>query len=103
MKILITDTALMTHPDFQEMFKAMVEAGHDLKFEDMAYDFIAGPNCWYLIPEVAQLFSAAIRTAERSHVANTKRAIQSTAKAPTKGKLRKRAKGSSKDTGVGEA
>ena len=63
MRILLTDSSLMDHPDLKPIIESLVEQGHVVDHNDLLsdYHFIAGPNCWYCVPEVAGLFDLALK------------------------------------------
>lgn len=63
MRILLTDSTLLTHPDLKAVIDGLIEQGHQVDHDDKLgqYHFIAGPNCWYCVPEVAGLFDLALR------------------------------------------
>jgi hypothetical protein len=67
LRILLTSTALLHHQDLAQVIAKMVEQGHvvDIKPELGEYNFIGGPNCWYLVPEVAALFGLAVDNARK--------------------------------------
>lgn len=75
LRILLTDSMLLVHPDTAPIFTALKEGGHHVDVDDdLDYDFVAGPNCWYLIPEVAALFRAAVKVGGNSE--DKARAVQ---------------------------
>lgn len=76
MKILITDTRIAEDPTVLEQLTKLTAQGHEIVVDDAfrQYDFICGPNCWYLKPEVANLFTLAITNARRIANADTERA-----------------------------
>lgn len=62
LKILLTDSTLADHPELKPIIDEMVAQGHQITADDSLsqYQFIAGPNCWYCVPEVAALFKLAV-------------------------------------------
>jgi hypothetical protein len=82
LKILITDSKLFEHPDLAPQLDKLRAAGHEVVIDDSlsSYDFITGPNCWLLRPEVAGLFTLAVTNARRIANADQERAKQSTVK-----------------------
>jgi len=66
-RILITDSSLLQHPDLKPIIDGLIEQGHivDTNDELSKYHFVAGPNCWYVVPEVAGLFDLAIKQARK--------------------------------------
>ena len=67
MKILITDTRIAEDPVVIEQLEKLRKQGHEILVDDayQQYDFICGGNCWYLKPEVANLFTLAVTNARR--------------------------------------
>ena len=63
MRILLTDSSLTDHPDLKPLIDGLIEQGHTVDHDDRLgqYHFIAGPNCWYCVPEVAGLFDLALK------------------------------------------
>lgn len=63
MRILLTDSRLTDHPDLKPLIDGLIEQGHIVDTNDSLsnYHFIAGPNCWYCVPEVAGLFDLALK------------------------------------------
>ena len=63
MRILLTDSSLASHPDLKALIDRLIEQGHTVDTDDnlSKYHFIAGPNCWYCVPEVAGLFDLALK------------------------------------------
>jgi hypothetical protein len=63
MRILITDSSLCEHPEFKQILEDLIAQGHTIDTNDdlSKYHFIAGPNCWYCVPQVAQLFQLALK------------------------------------------
>lgn len=63
MRILITDSSLCEHPEFKQILEDLTAQGHTIDINDdlSKYHFIAGPNCWYCVPQVAQLFQLALK------------------------------------------
>jgi hypothetical protein len=94
LKILITDSSLLDNEQLAEQVAKLEKAGHSIVVDDSfkGYDFITGPNCWLLRPEVAGLFKLAIDNARKVANADQKRAdAHSVVKASkrTTGKARK--------------
>jgi hypothetical protein len=90
-RICVTDSMLLEHPDLKGVFDKLIHDGHVLDVKDeLDYDFVAGPNCWYLIPEVAQLFKGAVEAAVRGNNADKARAVQSSVEGVAKGVAAKR-------------
>lgn len=90
MKILLTDSTLLQHPDFKPVIDEMVTQGHQITADDSLgqYQFIAGPNCWYCVPEVAALFNMAV-TQGRKVMALEKKALPKKEKAAKVPKAKK--------------
>jgi hypothetical protein len=87
LKILLTDPAIADSPDIGDQIDKLTKAGHDVTIDAsmLQYDFIAGPNCWLLRPEVAGLFTMAVTNARKVANADQKRAdAHSVAKASKK-------------------
>lgn len=63
MRILITDSSLCEHPEFKQILEDLLAQGHTVDTNDdlSKYHFIAGPNCWYCVPQVVQLFQLALK------------------------------------------
>ena len=63
MRILLTDSTLAEHPEFKQTLADLSAQGHSIETNDSlsTYHFIAGPNCWYCVPQVAQLFHLALK------------------------------------------
>lgn len=63
MQILLTDSSLADHPDLKPLIDGLIGQGHTVDTNDSLskYHFIAGPNCWYCVPEVAGLFDLALK------------------------------------------
>jgi hypothetical protein len=101
LKILITDSSLLDNEQLVEQVAKLEKAGHSVTVDDKfkEYDFITGPNCWLLRPEVAGLFKLAIDNARKVANADTQRAEQAKANrdgSRTTSKVRKPAKRSTK-------
>ena len=80
-----------------------MKAGHSVEVnEDLkAYDFIAGPNCWLLRPEVAGLFAVAVKQAKKvANADEARKAQQQSAKETTKRKPRATGKAGSRSAKV---
>ena len=67
MRILITDTRIADDPTVQLQLEKLKAQGHEITVDDSfrQYDFICGGNCWYLKPEIANLFTLAVTNARR--------------------------------------
>lgn len=67
MRILITDNRIADDPVVKEALEKLTKQGHEIQVDDSyrQYDFICGGNCWYLKPEVANLFTLAVTNARR--------------------------------------
>lgn len=67
MKILITDSRIADDPVVKEALEKLTKQGHEIQVDDsyQQYDFICGGNCWYLKPELANLFMLAITNARK--------------------------------------
>jgi hypothetical protein len=78
LRILITDSSLLDHPDIQPQIEKLKTAGHDIVVDDglKKYDFITGPNAWLLRPEVANLFTLAVTNARKIANADKERSEQ---------------------------
>jgi len=88
---------LLEHPDIGPLFKELQNAGHTVDtMDNLDYDFVAGPNCWYCIPEVAGLFGHAVKVAERGKHEDKARAVQSSVKDLVKRESAKRVRTSRK-------
>lgn len=103
MKILLTDGRLLQHPALEDLLKDLMKDGHtvDVRDELSGYTFVAGSNCWYLIPEVSNLFRGALSV--RRERENQERAVQPPTQAAAKRKPAKGNRGSGKDTGARKA
>lgn len=66
-RILITDSSLCDHSDLKPIIDELKVQGHvvDTNDELGKYHFVVGPNCWYCVPEVAQLFDLALKQARK--------------------------------------
>lgn len=66
-RILLTDSSLLQHPDLKPLLDELVAQGHVIDTNDELgkYHFVAGPNCWYCVPEVAGLFDLALKQARK--------------------------------------
>jgi len=104
LKILITDSKLFEHPDLAPQFDKLRAAGHEIVVDESLtqYDFITGPNCWLLRPEVAGLFTLAVTNARRIANADQERAKQSTVKKVTPRKPRTASQAHSRTRAVKE-
>jgi len=96
LKILITSSKLLDHPEIKEQIEKLQKVGHEVTVDDSLsfFDFITGPNCWLLRPEVAGLFTIAITNARKVANADQERVNQVTA-----AKARKKPARSAKPTG----
>lgn len=67
MRILITDSRIADDPVVKEALEKLTKQGHEVQVDDSfkQYDFICGGNCWYLKPELANLFMLAITNARK--------------------------------------
>jgi hypothetical protein len=67
LRILITDPAILEDPTLKAQIETLAAQGHTVSVDNLMlqYDFITGPNCWFLRPEVAGLFSMAINNARK--------------------------------------
>lgn len=83
LRILVTDPALLEAPELKDQIETLAAQGHSVTVEPslLSYDFICGPNCWFLRPEVAGLFSLALNNARKVANADKTRAKQQTTKA----------------------
>lgn len=77
-KVLITNSKLLEHPDINEQLDKLTKAGHAVTIDDSlaGFDFITGPNCWLLRPEVAGLFTLAVTNARKIANADKERVEQ---------------------------
>ena len=75
MRILITDSRIADDPVVKEALEKLTKQGHEIQVNDSyrEYDFICGGNCWYLKPELANLFMLAITNARKIAQADTVR------------------------------
>lgn len=66
-RILLTDSTVLQHPDLKPLLNELLAQGHviDTNDELSKYHFVAGPNCWYCVPEVAGLFDLALKQARK--------------------------------------
>lgn len=66
-RILLTDSSLLQHPDLKSLLDELIAQGHVIDTNDDLgkYHFVAGPNCWYCVPEVAGLFDLALKQARK--------------------------------------
>lgn len=78
MRILITDSRIADDPVVKEALEKLTKQGHEIQVDDSyrQYDFICGGNCWYLKPELANLFMLAITNARRIANADQERIDQ---------------------------
>lgn len=67
MRLLITDTRIAEDPTVQVQLEKLKAQGHEITVDDSyrQYDFICGGNCWYLKPEIANLFTLAVTNARK--------------------------------------
>jgi len=91
LRILFTNKGLYEHPDMADQLAALRKQGHEILFDPSldAYDFIVGPNCWFLRADVAGLFTLAVKNARRIANADTERVAQVTATKAAKTKPRR--------------
>lgn len=77
LRILLTDPALAEHEDIKDQLERMRKQGHEIVVDGSmkGWDFIAGPNCWLLRPEVAGLFDMAVKNSRRIVNADTERVM----------------------------
>lgn len=75
MKILITDSRIADDPVVKEALEKLTKQGHEVIVDDgyRQFDFICGGNCWYLKPELANLFMLAVTNARKIAQADTER------------------------------
>lgn len=78
LRILITDTRIAEDPVVQEQLVKLRAQGHEITIDATyhKYDFICGGNCWYLKPEVANLFTLAVTNARKIAHADQERVNQ---------------------------
>ncbi len=78
LKILITDSSLLADGTLAEQIAKLEKAGHSVTIDDSLkqYDFVTGPNCWLLRPEVANLFTLAVTNARKIANADIQRVEQ---------------------------
>ena len=64
-RICITSPVVTEWPELVPIIAKLVEQGHviDVNPTLEAYDFVIGPNAWYVAPDVAGLFELAIKNA----------------------------------------
>jgi hypothetical protein len=105
LKILITDPTILDHPDIDGQVDKLIKAGHDVTVDAalLQYDFICGPNCWLLRPEVAGLFTMAVTNARKVANADQKRADAHSAAKSSKKPAARAGKASSRSTKVKES
>lgn len=90
-RILLTDASLLEHEDIKPQVEALTKAGHTVEVNETlkGYDFIAGPNCWLLRPEVVGLFTIAVKQARKvANADETRKAQQQAVKKATTRKPR---------------
>lgn len=99
MRILITDDLLAEHADLKPIIEGLREQGHTVIIDDTlsTFHFIAGPNCWYCVPEVAKLFDLALKQG-RKVASIEKKAAPKKEKAIKKPKKPAKATKAKKDT-----
>lgn len=99
MRILLTDSSLAGHPDLKVLIDGLIEQGHTVDTDDnlSKYHFIAGPNCWYCVPEVAGLFDLALKQG-RKIAGIEKKALPKKEKAVKAPKVKKPKKSKPKET-----
>src|SRR6185369_17448640 len=90
LKILITDGSLLAQDTIKEQIDKLEKAGHSIVIDEglLTYDFICGPNCWLLRPEVAGLFTMAVTNARK--IANADEARQQQVKETRVAKRKKK-------------
>ena len=96
LNVLLTDSTILEHPDLKPIIDKMKEQGHTITADDSLskYHFIAGPNCWYLVKEVAHLFEMAVEQARKIANADKKGTLKPATKKVAKGKSSKGSKAS---------
>ena len=99
MRILLTDSSLADHPDLRVIIESLIAQGHEVETRDelSKYHFIAGPNCWYCVPEVAGLFDLALKQG-RKIAGIEKKALPKKEKAVKTPKVKKPKKAKHKET-----
>lgn len=100
LKILLTDSVVAEHPDIKEHVEKLIKAGHTVVIDESLkqYDFIAGPNCWLLRPEVAGLFTVAVKNARVIANADQERVDKTKADKAAQRKPRKPSKARTRNT-----
>ena len=78
MRFLITDSRIADNPVVKDELEKLTKQGHEIVVNDeyRKYDFICGENCWYLKPELANLFLLAVMNARRVANADQERINQ---------------------------
>ena len=78
MRILITDSHVAEDPVVKEALEKLTKQGHEIIIDDtyQRFDFICGGNCWYMKPELANLFTFAVANARRIAHADQERVNQ---------------------------
>lgn len=96
LRILVTDPKLLENEEVSEQITILQKQGHEILVDQnlLKYDFITGPNCWYLTPQVAKLFTLAVKNARRVANADQTRVEQQAAKKAATRKPRKPRKAS---------
>lgn len=76
LRVLVTDAKLLAHETFKLHIEALQKQGHEVVVDSgelLKFDFIAGPNCWYVNPNTFGLFKLAWENARKVANADTKR------------------------------
>jgi len=63
MRVLLTSAVLAESPELAPLIADLKAQGHEVTVDTRLaeFHFIAGPNCWYCVPEVAGLFDLALK------------------------------------------
>lgn len=94
LRVLITDPKVAELPEMAERIDMLRKQGHEISVSNgqlLEYDFICGPNCWFLNPNAMNLFVLAINNARRVANADQERAEQESVKRSTARLAKKRA------------
>ena len=86
LRVLVTDPKLLERAEFNERVEMLRKQGHEIEVSNgqlMQYDFICGPNCWFLNANAMNLFVLAINNARKVANADQERAEQESVKRST--------------------
>lgn len=93
LRVLITDPKVAELPEMAERIDMLRKQGHEINVSNgqlLEYDFVCGPNCWFLNPNAMNLFVLAINNARKVANADQERTEQEAAKRRAKRPAKKR-------------